>query len=105
MLGHELEARARDAGYVAIGFCVLGVQQLQVLRRELAGELVNRAGTLGGHAARGAASSARLRDVVRQAEAITDPVLDGVEKALPGTARSAVHQGRTAAKVLRRMLL
>lgn len=137
MLRHDVEERARDAGYVAVGFCVLGFQQLQVLRRELAGELAGRARALGGQAgrlaaeararvpdagggrgpglrvvpdavasaARGAASRVHLGEVVRQAEAMADPVLDGVERALPATARTAVHQGRTAAKVLRRMLL
>src|SRR5947209_16282051 len=66
---NDLVNRARDVGYTAVGFGVLAFQRLQVQRRELTKELV---GAAGGRAAVG-----RL---VRQAEKVVNPVLDGVEK-------------------------
>ena len=110
----DVRVLVRDAVYTAIGFGVLGVQRLQVRRRELTSDLGAKAGVVGekasatgGKAAAtgGKAAQRSLEQIVRRAEAITDPMLDSVERVLPGTARSAVHQSRTAAKVLRRVIL
>jgi hypothetical protein len=98
---NDVEAWARDAAYTAVGFCVLGFQQLQIRRRELTSDLGERMGTTSGRPA----GRSSLEQIVRQAEAVVDPVLDGVERVLPATARTAVHQSRTAAKVLRKVLL
>ncbi|MGH9278425.1 MAG: hypothetical protein ACRD12_10035 [Acidimicrobiales bacterium] len=97
---HDLEVRARDAAYTTIGFCVLGVQHLQVKRRELTSDLAGRSRATGGGVAK-----AGLGQIAGTAERVVEPLLDSVEKLLPGSARLAVQQSRTAAKVLRKVIL
>jgi hypothetical protein len=77
----DVVARARDACYTAVGFGVLAVQRLQVARRQL------------------------TKDLVRQAEAVVDPVLDGVERQLPQPARAFFHQVRVTGRAVRRTVL
>ena len=91
---NDLVNRARDAGYTAVGFGVLAFQRLQVRRRELTKELVSAAG--------GRAAVGRL---VRQAEKVVDPVLDGVEKRLPPAAKTYLHQARAVGRVVESVLL
>ncbi|MEY4365489.1 MAG: hypothetical protein RLZZ305_833 [Actinomycetota bacterium] len=45
VLANPVVKQARDAGYTAIGFVVLGVQKLQVRRRELTAEISARRNT------------------------------------------------------------
>lgn len=96
----DLLATARNAGYMAVGFGVLAFQRLQVKRRELTKEL----GLPGG--------DTLLHDVVKEvgklaerAEAVVDPVLDGLEKRLPAEMRSAVHHARAAGRAVQHALL
>ena len=91
---NDLVNRARDMGYTAVGFGVLAFQRLQVRRRELTKELVGAAG--------GRATVGRL---VRQAEKVVNPVLDGVEKRLPSPADTYLHQARMVGRVVEGVLL
>lgn len=45
VLANPVVKQARDAGYTAVGFAVLGVQKLQVRRRELISSLAARRNT------------------------------------------------------------
>ena len=89
-MADDLAAKARDAGYVAVGFGVLAFQKLQVRRRELVKEVGGKEG---------------VARIVRKVEEKVDPVLDDVEKRLPDQARTALHQARTAGRTLERVLL
>lgn len=102
---NDVTTWARDAAYTAVGFCVLGFQQLQVRRRELATDLNGRLAGTGLAPPAPPPARSTVEQIVRRAEAVIDPVLDGVERVLPNTARNAVHQSRTAAKVLRKVIL
>jgi hypothetical protein len=94
---NDLVNRARDAGYTAVGFGVLAFQRLQVRRRELTKELA----PSGLPATVGKAA----REVIKQTEKVVDPVLDGVERRLPGPARTYVHQARVVGRIVRHTLL
>ncbi len=74
----------KDAFYTAVGFGVLGVQQLQVQRRDL---------------------RKQLRRVAGQVEERVDPVLDDLEARLPTASRVVVEQARVVAKSMRHALL
>jgi len=90
----DLKARARDAGYTAVGFGVLAVQRLQVKRREVQKEVGRRVG-----------GKAGVADAVHKVEAVVDPVLDQVEKQLPLQARAVMRTARTAGKAVQEQLL
>ena len=94
---NDLVNRARDAGYTAVGFGVLAVQRLQLRRRELTKELASSGlPTTVGKAA---------REMVRQTEKVVDPVLDGIERRLPGPARTSLHQARVVGRIVRHTVL
>ena len=93
-MSDDVLGRLRDAGYTAVGFGVLAVQQAQVRRRELSKELGS---TLGGRAAVGR--------FVRQVEKVVDPVLDGVERRLPKPAGTYFHQARVVSRIVERAVL
>ena len=86
---NDVAARARDAAYTAVGFGVLAAQRLQVTRRDLTKDVVDR---LGG--------PAEVRRYVRQAQVVIDPVLDLVERRLPLPSRLLLRQARRAARTL-----
>ena len=71
----DLAARLKDTLYTAVGFGVLGLQQVQVRRREVQKEL------------------AKLDEKV-------DPVLDDLEARLPEDLRPLVAPARSAAHAL-----
>ncbi len=73
----------KDAVYTAVGFGVLGFQQLQVRRRDL---------------------RTQLRRVAGQVEERVDPVLDDLETRLPDATRVVVKQARVAAKSMQHAL-
>jgi hypothetical protein len=99
-MADDLLAVAKGAGYTAVGFGVLAVQRLQVKRRELAKELGLRPGpTFWRDVAK------EVGKLAEKAEAVVDPVLDGVEGRLPGEARTAFHQARAAGRALQHALL
>lgn len=95
----DLLSRARDAGYTALGFGVLAVQRLQVRRRELAKDMAGAAGPTV------TAARPAVGGLLRRVEKAVDPVLDGVERRLPGQARSAFRTARAVGKTLQRTLL
>jgi hypothetical protein len=74
----------KDAFYTAIGFGVLGLQQLQVQRRDLRKQLRRAAG---------------------QVEERVDPLLDDLEARLPDAPRVVVKQARVAARTVQRAIL
>ncbi len=80
----SLPASAKDAFFTAVGFGVLGFQQLQVQRREL---------------------RKRLRLLAGQVEERVDPVLDDIEARLPAAPRVVAEQARMVAKGVRHALL
>ena len=80
----SLPKSVKDAFYTAVGFGVLGVQQLQVVRHDL---------------------RKQLRQVAGEVEERVDPVLDDLEARLPPAPRMAVEQVRVAAKSVRHALL
>ena len=84
----DLVARARDAFYTAVGFGVLGVQRLQVGRRDLASDVSERV----------AQPESDLGRLVRQVQEVVDPVLDVVEMRLPPAGRLVVRRARRAAQ-------
>ena len=80
----SLPPSVKDAFYTALGFGVLGFQQLQVQRRDL---------------------RRQLRRVAGQVEERVDPVLDDLEARLPDAPRGVVKQARVAAKSVQRAIL
>ncbi len=80
----SLPPSLKDAFYTALGFGVLGFQQLQVQRRDL---------------------RRQLRRVAGQVEERVDPVLDDLEARLPDAPRVVVKQARVAAKSMQRAIL
>jgi len=74
----------KDAFYTAVGFGVLGFQQLQVQRRDLRKQLRRAAGRV---------------------EERVDPLLDDLEARLPDAPRIVVKQARMAAKTVQHAIL
>ncbi len=74
----------KDAFYTAVGFGVLGLQQLQVQRRDL---------------------RKQLRRVAGQVEERVDPLLDDLEARLPDGPRVVVKQAREAARTVQHAIL
>jgi hypothetical protein len=79
-----LPQSVKDAFYTAVGFGVLGVQRLQVQRREM---------------------RKQLRQVAGEVDQRVDPVLDDIQARLPGAPRVVVEQARVVAKSVRQSLL
>ena len=87
--------RLRDAAYTVVGLGVLGVQRLQVGRRDLSRSLRPQV--------RDAAS--RLQDLATTADARVNPVLDRFEEGLPDATRELVRAARDAATEARDAVL
>ncbi len=90
----DVVTRARDAAYTAVGFGVLTLQRLQVTRRDLTKDVVER---LGG--------PQEVKRYVRRAQVVIDPVLDGVERRLPLPSRLLLRQARRVARSLQSSVL
>lgn len=99
----DLLTQAKNAGYTAVGFGVLAVQKLNVAGRALAKDLET--GLRGLNAVEGVGGKDGVRKMVRRAEAAVDPVLDGVERRLPDSARTAFHRARAVTRTVERILL
>jgi hypothetical protein len=80
----DADAGLRDALYTAVGLGILGVQQVQVRRRQLQKDL------------------ARLAD---EMDGKVEPVLDDLVAKLPDDLRPLATQARAAALSARRVLL
>lgn len=80
----SLPKSVKDAFYTAVGFSVLGVQELQFRRRDL---------------------RKQLRRVAGEVEERVDPVLDGLEARLPDAPRAVVKQARVAARTVQHAVL
>jgi hypothetical protein len=103
---NDLVNRARDAAYTVVGFGVLGFQRLQVRRRQLTKEIDKRIGeSIGGKPGEGIGGRAGVGRIVRRVDAVVDPVLDRVERGLPGSARTMFHQARQAGRLVERVVL
>ena len=87
MADEALQDRVRDAAYTVVGLGVLGVQRLQVRRRDLSRTLRPQV--------RDAAS--RLQNLATTADAKVNPVLDRFEEGLPDATRELVRAARDAA--------
>lgn len=80
----DADAGLREAMYTAVGFGVLGIQQLQVRRREVQKDLARLAVEVDGK---------------------VEPVLDDLVARLPDDLRPLATQARAAALTARRVLL
>ncbi len=94
----EVLARARDAGYTAVGFGVLAVQKAQVHRRELTKALSSDLTALVG-------GKAGARRLAHQIDRAVDPILDDLEERLPSPARRLFHRARAAGRAVEHSLL
>ena len=84
----DLTKTFRDASYIAIGLCVIGVQRAQVRRQELrkqVADLVKQA-------------DARIEPLFAAVEAQIEAQLDAVTDLLPEQTKSLVASARTAGK-------
>jgi ABC-type transporter Mla subunit MlaD len=90
-----LPDRLRDAAYTVVGLGVLGVQRLQVRRRDLTRALRPQL--------RDAAT--RLQTLATTADAKVNPVLDRFEEGLPDATRELVRSAREAATQARDTVL
>lgn len=99
----DLLKQAKEAGYTAVGFGVLAVQKLNVAGRAIAKDVAT--GLRGLNAGDSVGGKAGVRRMVRRVETAVDPVLDGVERRLPGGARTAFHRARSVTRTVERILL
>ena len=95
MADDVLRDQLRDAAYTVVGLGVLGLQRLQVRRRDLSRTL--------GPQVRDAAT--RLQDLATTADAKVNPVLDRFEEGLPDATRELVRAAREAATEARDAVL
>ena len=95
MADDVLRDQLLDAAYTAVGLGVLGVQRLQVRRRELSRTLRPQV--------RDAAT--RLQDLATTADAKVNPVLDRFEEGLPDATRELIRAAREAATEARDAVL
>jgi len=115
--GEKVLGILRDAVYVAIGFGVLTVQQIQVRRRELADRLgsspvVKQLGLTKDQLdeivksveARVAAAETRLEAVESKIDARIEALLGQIEPHLPETAGNVLGQAHDLAKATRKQL-
>ncbi|MFN2607028.1 MAG: hypothetical protein ABR511_03895 [Acidimicrobiales bacterium] len=91
MTDDELTDRLKEAAYTALGLGVLGVQRLQVGRRELSRQVEPQVRE----------AAARLRRLAASADEAVNPVLDRVEDRLPDATRDLVHAARAAVTEVR----
>ncbi len=80
----DASANLKQALYTAVGFGILGVQQVQLRRRQLQRDLVRLAVDL---------------------DAKVEPVLDDLEARLPDDVRPLLAEARSVARSARRSLL
>ncbi len=95
MADDDLADRIKDAAYTVVGLGVLGVQRMQVRRRDLSRSLRPQV--------RDAAS--RLQTLATEADAKVNPVLDRFEENLPDATRDLVRAAREAATEARDAVL
>jgi hypothetical protein len=93
--GAGVADRMKEAAYAVVGLGVLGVQHLQVRRREVAKQVEPQV--------RDAAE--RLRRLAAAADEAVNPVLERFEDRLPDATREAVRSARTAATGARDTIL
>ena len=87
MTDDDLRLRLREAAYAAVGLGVLGVQRLQVRRRDLNRQLQPQVRD----------AAARLQRLAEVTDERVNPVLDKVEEGLPEATRDLVRTARGAA--------
>ena len=90
----QVGERMKEAAYAAVGLGVLGVQRLQVRRREVAKQVEEVAKQVEPQVREVAGRLQRL--AVTTDEAV-NPVLDRLEDRLPDTTRDLVRSARVAA--------
>jgi hypothetical protein len=96
----NLRATARDLGYLAVGFGVLGFQRAQVRRRELE----RRLRTAGGPWRAPAMAALALDSLAGPVADRIDATLGLAEDQIPEPARSALRQARDGGRGVRRQL-
>jgi len=93
--GANVTDRVKEAAYAAVGLGVLGVQSLQVRRREVAKQVEPQIREV----------AVRLQRLATAADEAVNPVLERFEGRLPDTTRDAVRSARTAATDARDTIL
>ena len=91
----ELADRVKEAAYAAVGLGVLGLQSLQVRRREVAKQVEPQVRE----------AALRLQRAAAVADEAVNPVLERLEGQLPDATRDLVRTARTAATEARDTLL
>ncbi len=87
--------RVKEAAYAAVGLGVLGVQSLQVRRREVAKQVEPQVRE----------AAVRLQRLASAADQAVNPVLERFEGRLPDATREIVRSARTAATDARDTIL
>ena len=103
MADDDLRDLVRDAAYTAVGLGVLGVQRLQVRRRDLSRAVACVARTQWKPQVRDAAT--RLQTLATTADAKVNPILDRWEEGLPDATRELVRAARDKATEARDAVL
>jgi len=93
--GANVTDRVKEAAYTAVGLGVLGVQSLQVRRREVAKQVEPQVRE----------AAVRLRRLASAADETVNPVLDRFESRLPDATRDLVRTARSAATDARDTIL
>ena len=93
--GADVTDRVKEAAYAAVGLGVLGVQKLQVRRREVAKQVEPQVRE----------AAVRLKGLASAADEAVNPVLDRIEGQLPDATRDLVRSARGAATEARDTIL
>ncbi len=94
-VGANVSDRVKDAAYAAVGLGVLGVQSLQVRRRDVAKQVEPQVRE----------AAARLQRLASAADEAVKPVLERFEDRLPDATRDLVRTARSAATDARDTIL
>ncbi len=94
-VGANVSDRVKEAAYAAVGLGVLGVQSLQVRRREMAKQVEPQVRE----------AAVRLQRLASDADQAVNPVIERLEGRLPDATRDLVRTARSAATHARDTIL
>jgi len=94
-VGANVGERVKEAAYAAVGLGVLGLQSLQVHRRDVAKQVEPQVRE----------AAVRLQRLASAADEAVNPVLDRLEDRLPDATRELVRTARSAATDARDTIL
>jgi len=94
-VGANVSDRVKEAAYAAVGLGVLGVQNFQVHRRDMAKQVEPQVRE----------AAARLQRLASAADEAINPVIERIEDRLPDATRDLVRTARSVATDARDMIL